>query len=85
VFPLGTYFGGMKASIDAVAGALPDGGAELMKLDPDGDHTVIDIVSKVPRAIREQEQFTVALAEVARARYDWAGVAAAFMRELQVM
>jgi glycosyltransferase involved in cell wall biosynthesis len=84
-FPLGTYFGGMKASIDTVGEAIPPEGAELMKLDPAGERTVIDIVEKVPVAIRERDRFGPALAEVARARYDWTGVAATFARELESM
>jgi glycosyltransferase involved in cell wall biosynthesis len=84
-FPLGTYFGGMKASIDTIAGYIPDGGAELMKLDAAGERTVIDIVEKAPIAIRERERFIPALAEVARTRYDWGGVARTFVQELEAM
>jgi glycosyltransferase involved in cell wall biosynthesis len=84
-FPLGTYFGGMKASIDTVAGALPPGGADLMKLDPDPARTVADIVEKVPRAMRERDRHVSALFEVARARYDWEGVAATLARVLREM
>jgi hypothetical protein len=51
VYPLGTYFGGMRASIDSVAEALPPGAAEAMKLDADPDRTVADIVHKVPLAL----------------------------------
>lgn len=32
-FPLGTYFGGMKASIDALRDDLPPEISEIMKLD----------------------------------------------------
>jgi glycosyltransferase involved in cell wall biosynthesis len=84
-FPLGTYFGGMKASIDTIAGHIPAGGADLMKLDAAGERTVIDIVEKAPVAIRERDRFIPALAEVARTRYDWGGVARTFARELQAM
>jgi glycosyltransferase involved in cell wall biosynthesis len=84
-FPLGTYFGGMKASIDTIADALPAGAAELMKLDPAPERTVSDIVAKVPRAIRERERYAAQLYEVARARYDWEGVSATFARELEAM
>jgi glycosyltransferase involved in cell wall biosynthesis len=84
-FPLGTYFGGMKASIDTVGAALPPDGADLMKLDPDPARTVADIVAKAPQAIRERERFVRALAEVARERYDWEGVAATLARELKAM
>jgi glycosyltransferase involved in cell wall biosynthesis len=83
-FPLGTYFGGMKASIDSVADALPAGGAELMKLSAEPERTVLDIVEKVPQALRDG-RYADALFRVARERYDWEGVAATFARELESM
>jgi glycosyltransferase involved in cell wall biosynthesis len=85
VFPLGTYFGGMKASIDSIADALPDGAAELMKLDPRPERTAFDIVARVPPALRARGQYVAPLFEVARERYDWGGVATTFARELEAM
>jgi glycosyltransferase involved in cell wall biosynthesis len=83
-FPLGTYFGGMKASIDSVADAMPGEGAELMKLSADPARTVADIVDKAPRALQDG-RYAEALFQVARERYDWEGVAATFARELESM
>ncbi|HEX2205264.1 MAG TPA: glycosyltransferase [Longimicrobium sp.] len=74
-FPLGTYFGGMKASIDAVAEALPPEAAEAMKLDPAPERTVTDIVRHVPVALEMGERHQEALFRVARDRYDWSSVA----------
>jgi len=45
-FPIGTYFAGMAASIDSVSQALPPDVADLMKLSPQADQTVIDIITK---------------------------------------
>jgi glycosyltransferase involved in cell wall biosynthesis len=81
-FPLGTYFGGMKASIDAVAEVLPPEAAEVMKLDPAPDRTVADIVRHVPLALRMGERHKEALYRVARDRYDWSSVARTLSEEL---
>ncbi len=82
-FPMGTYFGGMRASIDSVAEALPPGDAEAMKLDPDPDRTVADLVRNFPLALAHGERHTAALAQVARERYDWGSVARTFADELR--
>jgi glycosyltransferase involved in cell wall biosynthesis len=79
-FPLGTYFGGMAASIDSVSQGLPPEVGETMKLSL--DHTVDDLVMKVPRAIDLGSSYTRSLASVARERYDWTSVAKTFREEL---
>lgn len=84
-FPMGTYFGGMKASIDSVAPALPAGGAEAMKLSADPDRTAADIVRNVPVALESGPEAKEALFRVARERYDWTGVAAKLHREMEAM
>ncbi|HEV2150126.1 MAG TPA: glycosyltransferase [Longimicrobiaceae bacterium] len=84
-FPLGTYFGGMRASIDSVAEALPPGGAEAMKLSPDPEHTVADIVRHVPAALEMGERHKEALRRVARERYDWTSVARKLAAELEAL
>lgn len=84
-FPLGTYFGGMKASIDSVGEALPAEVAEAMKLDPDADRTVTDIVRHVPMALEMGERYKDTLFQVARDRYDWSSVARTFSRELNAL
>lgn len=82
-FPMGTYFGGMKASIDSVAEALPPGAAEAMKLDPDPDRTVADLIRSFPVALASGERHKAALSRLARERYDWASVARTFAAELR--
>jgi glycosyltransferase involved in cell wall biosynthesis len=84
-FPMGTYFGGMKASIDAVAEALPPGAAEAMKLDPAPDRTVADIVRNVPIAVDLGERYKDTLYQVARERYDWASVARTLSTEMSAL
>jgi glycosyltransferase involved in cell wall biosynthesis len=81
-FPLGTYFAGMAASIDAVAAALPEEDAELMKLSADPDDTVADLVANVSAALRLGDRHQERLREVAVTRYDWKNVARKFASEL---
>lgn len=82
-FPMGTYFGGMKASIDSVAEALPTGAADAMKLDPDPDRTVADLVRNFPIALANGERHKEALRRLVRERYDWGSVARTFAAELR--
>jgi glycosyltransferase involved in cell wall biosynthesis len=84
-FPLGTYFGGMKASIDAVGEGLPPEVGEAMKLDPDAERTVADIVRKVPLALEMGEQHKETLFRIARDRYDWSSVARTFSGEMNAL
>jgi glycosyltransferase involved in cell wall biosynthesis len=81
-FPMGTYFGGMKASIDTVAQALPPGAAEPMKLDPDPEHTVADLVRHFPVALEVGGRHKDALRRIARDRFDWTSVTRTFASEL---
>lgn len=71
-FPLGTYFGGMKASIDAIAELFPPAIASAMKIDP--LNTVADIVANVPLALRFGVRYKDVLSRTAQARYDWTSV-----------
>lgn len=84
-FPLGTYFGGMKASIDSVAEVLPPDVAQVMKLDPAPERTVADIVHHVPMALEAGEQHREALFRVARDRYDWSSVSRTLADELNAL
>ena len=82
-FPLGTYFGGMAASIDAVSADLPRQQADLMKIRPAAEATVDDIASKVNGALRLGRTTTRQLRETAVERYDWRFVARKLSRELR--
>ncbi|HEV7839503.1 MAG TPA: glycosyltransferase family 4 protein [Gemmatimonadaceae bacterium] len=82
-FPLGTYFGGMKASIDAVGEQLPAEVTEVMKLDP--ENTVRDLTARIPQALVESPRYRETLSRVARENYDWSSVATTFLRELNAL
>jgi glycosyltransferase involved in cell wall biosynthesis len=79
-FPLGTYFGGMKASIDAIAELFPEEIANAMKLDP--FDTVAGIVSNVSLALRFGVRYKDVLSRTAQARYDWTSVGRKLAHEL---
>ena len=82
-FPLGTYFGGMKASIDAIADLFPAEIAAAMKIDP--LDTVADIVSNVSLALRFGVRYKDVLSRTAQARYDWTSVGRKLAHELDVL
>jgi glycosyltransferase involved in cell wall biosynthesis len=84
-FPLGTYFGGMRESIDAVSDVLPPEATEVMKLSPDPHRTVSDIVRNAPLALEMGDRFNSTLYNFARERYDWTSVADMFHSELEAM
>ena len=79
-FPLGTYFGGMKASIDAIADLFPAEIARAMKIDP--LDTVADIVTNVSLALRFGVRYKDVLSRTAQARYDWTSVGRKLAHEL---
>jgi glycosyltransferase involved in cell wall biosynthesis len=79
-FPLGTYFGGMAASIDAVGEEVAPGIAEIMKLDP--QNTVADLARKIPLALEQAPRYREVFARLARERYDWTSVSSRFLREM---
>ena len=82
-FPLGTYMGGMAASIDAAAEVVPSEVAAAMKLDP--ENTIADIATHVPLALEIGVSHTEKLAKLARDRYDWTTVASVFEHELALL
>jgi glycosyltransferase involved in cell wall biosynthesis len=82
-FPLGTYFGGMRESIDRAAAVLPAEAIEVMKLSADPHRTVADIVSNTPRALEMDETYKETLFDYARKNYDWSNVAAQFSEVLE--
>lgn len=84
-FPLGTYFGGQRESIDSIADALPATAIEAMKLRPEAEHTVTDIVANVPTALQLGAESRAALHRIARERYDWASVARMLASTLEIM
>ncbi|CAN5165021.1 hypothetical protein BH09GEM1_BH09GEM1_22920 [soil metagenome] len=82
-FPLGTYFGGMKASIDSIAELFPEEIAAAMKLNP--LDTVADIVKNVSTALRWGVRYKDVLSRTARERYDWTSVGRRLMHEMDML
>ncbi|MBW3535670.1 MAG: glycosyltransferase, partial [Gemmatimonadetes bacterium] len=79
VFPLGTYFGGMAASIDEAGEVVPARVAERMKLrTPDAPEggMVRDIVQGTVAALADAEDYGGPLRDMVSARHDWRSVAA---------
>jgi glycosyltransferase involved in cell wall biosynthesis len=79
-FPMGTYFGGLAASIDAIADELPAHLVNAMKLDP--KDTVADVVRNVATALRFGVRYKDVLSRTAQDRYDWRSVGRKLWREL---
>ena len=84
-FPLGTYFAGMAASIDSVAGELPADDAALMKLSPQPSRTITDIMANATKALALDRRHADRLRRVAVARYDWVEVARKLAAELTAL
>ena len=82
-FPLGTYFGGMKASIDAIAELFPEHIVAAMKLDP--FDTVADIASNVSTALQFGVRYKDVLSRTAQERYDWTSVGRRLLHELDAI
>ncbi|HSK18685.1 MAG TPA: glycosyltransferase [Longimicrobiales bacterium] len=75
VFPIGTYFGGMKVKIDRAAPALDEAHRALMKVRPDADHITADIAATVPAALDVAGRYRRQLRAVADEHYDWRPIA----------
>ncbi len=82
-FPLGTYFGGMAASIDTVAKSLPSNISDLMKISVKEDQMVSDILEHTLQVLTLDESFKETLRKIAIDHYDWQGVSKKLILELQ--
>ncbi|MDX1583741.1 MAG: glycosyltransferase family 4 protein, partial [Thermoanaerobaculia bacterium] len=85
VFPLGTYFGGMKASIDSLSGVVDDDDRDLMKIDPEPDRLIFDLAEKLPRAMQKGDRWRNALRHAAVEHYDWRSVAGTLNATLEIV
>ncbi|MBC8402207.1 MAG: glycosyltransferase [Candidatus Marinimicrobia bacterium] len=81
-FPIGTYFAGMAASIDSIAGAVPDRILEIMKLSPEAENTVSELVEKVTSAFSIGNTYKTVLHELAVEKYDWQKISLRLSNEL---
>ena len=84
VYPLGTDFGGMAASIAAVEAVAPEAGTG-MRLRPGEDHLVDDIAAQASYALERPGAFVEPLRRLVEDRYDWRSVAARLESELEGM
>lgn len=84
-FPLGTYFAGMRASIDSLVDTLPADALELMKLTPEDDRIAEEIAAQAPGALGLEGAHRDALRAVAEAKYDWRSVSRRFAMLLREM
>lgn len=73
--PVGTDFGGMAASIDAVEEALGADATRSMRLDPDEAELVSGIERSLPGALETARRRAPDLRRLAVERYDWTNVA----------
>ena len=73
-FPVGTYFAGMAASIDSVAGSIPADVSEWMKLNADENETVRDIIFKTKSALTVEYRYKKTLREITVEKYDWQNI-----------
>lgn len=84
-FPIGTDFAGMGASLDVASEAVPEDVGRLMRLRPESEHTVIDVVEHVARALAVADAHREALRALAVRKYDWRSVAGRLAEELHAM
>jgi len=82
VFPLGTYFAGMAAHIDALSRAVPAAVSGMMKLRRQPEHLSEDIASQAVRALRHGAAHTEPLRRSVIRRHDWSIVAATLVKTL---
>jgi glycosyltransferase involved in cell wall biosynthesis len=81
-FPIGTYFAGMRASIDIAAEVMSPDHAQLMKLRPEPEQIVADIRDHTVGALALGRSYAGPLRELAVQRYDWSGVASRWHQHL---
>lgn len=84
-FPLGTYFAGMAASIDAAAGTVAPEVAEAMKLMTDPAAKVAEIAVKATAALALDGRQRKALRDHVVVHHDWDGVAGKLAAALRVL
>jgi glycosyltransferase involved in cell wall biosynthesis len=84
--PMGTYFAGMRHSLDSLAPRLPAHLRPLMRLRPEPEHTAFDIASHVIQTLDgEHPDAAAALRAAAVEEYDWRRIALLITRELEAI
>lgn len=85
VYPLGTYFGGMAASIDAVEARLSSEAVAPMKIESDERRVTASIAELLPQALSVGGRYRDELRELAVEQYDWRSVSATLVDTMQKM
>jgi glycosyltransferase involved in cell wall biosynthesis len=80
--PMGTYFAGMKHSLDSLAPRLPPSVRPLMRLRPDPEHTARDIAANLIAALDDPAEYRQPLRAAAVEEYDWRSIAELLASEL---
>jgi glycosyltransferase involved in cell wall biosynthesis len=83
--PMGTYFAGMKHSLDSLAPRLPAALRPLMRIRADPEHTVGDIAANVVAALDDAAEYRTPLRTAAVEEYDWRSIAEILAGELRSM
>jgi glycosyltransferase involved in cell wall biosynthesis len=74
-FPVGTDYAGMGAILDVAAQAVAPEDARWMRINPDPEQTVADLIEKVPKALEAAGHYRASLRELAVEQFDWKSVA----------
>jgi glycosyltransferase involved in cell wall biosynthesis len=83
--PMGTYFAGMRHSLDSLAPHVPGHLRHLMRLRPEPEHTALDIANNVRAALDEYTSLHQSLRDAAVNEYDWRRIASTMAEELRAM
>jgi glycosyltransferase involved in cell wall biosynthesis len=83
--PMGTYFAGMRHSLDSLAPRLPPALRPLMRLRPEPEHTAADIAEHVVAALDGEADYRTPLRAAAVEEYDWRGIARLLADELRAL
>jgi glycosyltransferase involved in cell wall biosynthesis len=83
VFPMGTYFGGMAASLDHASRAIPSELQEFMRIRAEPEHMVADIARNVSAILERRPELTEELHGFAVQHYDWQQIAGRMVANLE--
>lgn len=73
--PMGTYFAGMRHSLDSLGPRLPPALRPLMRLRAEPEHTARDIGEHVTAVLDSDAEYRTPLRAAAVEEYDWRGIA----------
>jgi glycosyltransferase involved in cell wall biosynthesis len=81
--PMGTYFAGMRHSLDSLTPRLPAALRPLMRLRPEPEHTAADIADNVSAALDGEADYRTPLRAAAVEEYDWRKIAGLLASEVR--